>query len=385
MITLLYSGYYDIENSKTPFNVDPFFYYLTQCELPNILVLKLNSKYYVNIDLPDNLWYDSDYYNNILKKCFNAKLISLDEIISKIKNKEIQSIPIIKKHPKWIKFMSLNIDITSISNKVNKKRLIKSTSEKLCIEQACNFTSQGIKFILKNAKPNMTQKQLIGLFKYRLSQSNIDRLSFNPIAAHNKYNKYLHYISKDINIKPGSLILLDVGCKYKHYCSDISRCFPISGRFSKKQKDIYNIVLTTLKYALRQIKPGVLWETFNKKVRLKLYQECAKLKLVKTITNDDEKIKLTKLLLPHLIGHNVGLETHDGDNIETFKVNMVVAIEIGIYFRKIKNPHILVTKWSEYETIGGIRLEDTVIVTRSGHKNLSKVSKEIDGIETLMK
>ena len=91
--------------------------------------------------------------------------------------------------------------------------------------------------------------------------------------------------------------------------------------------------------------------------------------------------------MPHALGHHVGLDTHDCGPITTLNKNMVIAVEPGIYFQtgKGKSPHINASKWQEYEHLGGIRIEDTILITLKGHKNLSKVTKEIAGIEKLMK
>ena len=388
MTTLLYSGYYNMDKAKDPFEVDPNFFYLTSCDIPNILVFKKGKKHYVHMKVPDIKWYDSEYFMEGLKHCFKAEMVSIDDIVRLCKSSGItQTLENIKTHPNWSKIRGLSLDMSSISDSLMKKREIKFIDEQLRIEKACKYTSEGIKHILKNAYPKMSQIELTGLFKKSISKHGIQELSFNPITSHGKYNQYLHYIAKDRPVTRGSLVLLDLGCKYKHYCSDISRCFPISGKFTKLQKELYNVVLKSQKYALTLMKPGKSWSEITHKVQLKLYEECLKIKLVIPVDDDTIKVSIIQQLMPHSLGHHVGLDNHDCGPITTLKKDMVVAVEPGIYFQvsKGKSPHINTSVWKKYEHLGGIRIEDTIIITDKGYKNLSKITKEIDGIEKLMK
>ena len=135
------------------------------------------------------------------------------------------------------------------------------------------------------------------------------------------------------------------------------------------------------------MKPSAHWSEITHKVILKLYDECVKIRLVNKLQNNSDKVKVMTTLMPHLLGHHVGLENHDCGNITTLKKDMVVAVEPGIYFQtgKGKSPHINTSTWQEYEHIGGIRIEDTIVITSTGYKNLSKITKEIAGIEKLMR
>jgi len=387
MITLLYSGYYDLDKSKGPFEVDSNFYYTTRCDIPNILLVKKNNKHYVYYENPNIIFHDNEQFIDKLYKCFNAEVINLNTLMKLLNNEMIQTLPNIETHPEWTKLRKFPMDMSTISSVLSRKREIKLKNELSCIETSCKITSEGIKHILKNSYVGMSQIELSGLFKHYLSIKGIEELSFNPITSHNKYNQYLHYRATKKNVQKSSLILLDVGCKYKHYCSDISRCFPISGKFTQKQKNLYNVVLRGLKYALKLMKPGAHWSEITHKVVLKLYDECLKIKLVEPLENTPDKIKIMKTLMPHLLGHHVGLDNHDGEPITTLRKNMVIAVEPGIYFQtgKDKSPHINASIWKEYEHLGGVRIEDTILITSTGHKNLSKVTKEIKGIEGLMK
>lgn len=388
MTTLLYSGYHNFDTEKYPFEVNPFFYYITSCDLPNITLLTQKTKSYVFVDIPDISTYDAEHFKTTLQYCFNATIVDLSTLLKLLEtSKLIETLPNIKSHPLWNKLRKYPMDMTTISLKLIKKREVKFIDEISDIKKACKYTSDGIKHIMKNAYPKMSQIELIGLFKQSISKDGIQELSFNPITAHGTYNQYLHYEAKNRPVTKGTMVLLDLGCKYKHYCSDISRCFPISGIFTKKQTKIYNVVLHSLKYALTLMKPGQTWQNITHKVKLKLYEECLQIKLVNKLQNESEKIQVVSYLMPHGLGHHVGLDNHDCGPIDTLQENMVIAVEPGIYFQtgKGETKHINTKEWKNYKSIGGIRIEDTIVITSKGHKNLSKVTKEIDEIETLMK
>ena len=135
------------------------------------------------------------------------------------------------------------------------------------------------------------------------------------------------------------------------------------------------------------MKPEQNWQTITHTFKLKLYDECLQIKLVDELQDESDKINVISSLMPHSLGHHVGLDNHDGDPINILKKNMVIAVEPGIYFQTGKGvlPHVNTKIWKKYEGIGGIRIEDTIVITSKGYKNLSKVTKEIDGIEKLMK
>ena len=388
MTTLLYSGYYNPNNDTNPFEIDPNFFYLTSCDLPNITIIKHHKKDYVMVDIPDIVNYDAEHFKTKLKFCFHAELIELKDLLKLLKhNSIIHTLQNIESHPNFSSLKRFPMDMSNIASKLSKKRELKFIDEIKSIEQACKYTSGGIKHIIKHSKPNISQIELSGLFKHYISKFGIQELSFNPITAHGKYNQFLHYEATNQPVTKGSLVLLDLGCKYKHYCSDISRCFPISGKFTQKQKDIYNVVLRGLKYALSLMKPGAHWNTITHKVQLKLYDECLKIKLVIPLQNDSDKVQVMKTFMPHALGHHVGLDIHDCGPITTLKKNMIVAVEPGIYFQmgKGQSPHINASTWKKYEHLGGVRLEDTIVITSMGYRNLSKVTKEIAGIEQMMK
>ena len=132
MITLFYSGYYDMDNDKYPFEVNSDFFYLTKCDIPNLLLLKKHKKYYVHMQLPDIKWYDSDYFEKMLDKCFNADIVELKDIIQMIQPHDIvHTLPNIETHPQWSKLRKLTMDLTTISSTLSEKRTHMETHQQV--------------------------------------------------------------------------------------------------------------------------------------------------------------------------------------------------------------------------------------------------------------
>ena len=380
---LFYSGYHD-ETLPYPFIVDPNFYYITSCDLPNLLLLIQDSQNYVysttHVDPQD-----TDTYQFQLHHCFRAKVITLQELQERLtRAKHILSTPILKTHPDWTHLQSFVINMKLIPKRLQIERTLKSPEELSNITQACRHTSDAIRTVIRFSKPSMTQIELMGMFRYALSKHNITEMAFAPIISHNQMNVSLHHIPQATSIPKQSFVLIDVGCRYNHYCSDITRCFPISGKFTKLQSVAYHIVSSTLDYALSLLKPGSEWKQITQQTRLYLIDQCIQIKLIKPSITQSEKINLSHQLMPHSLGHHVGLDYHDCGPIQQLKANMVIAVEPGLYFSKhLSNPYINNKVWKSFLPMGGVRLEDTIVITDKGHKNLSRISHKLNDIEKI--
>ena len=248
---------------------------------------------------------------------------------------------------------------------VDALRRIKSESEINDMKKAIAYTNEGIKAIMKNAKPGMNEKELDALFEYSIKLAGSSGLSFNTICASGKNATVLHYEDNHSDIENGSLILNDLGALSNQYAADISRTFPANGVFTKRQKEIYELVLKVNKEIIKAIKPGVTFKELNVKAYDMLAEGMMKLGKIK------EKPELSKYYY-HSIGHYLGLDVHDvGSNLKPLEAGVVVTVEPGIYI--------------EEEGLG-VRIEDDILVTADGYLNLSeKIIKEIDEIEKFMK
>lgn len=245
-------------------------------------------------------------------------------------------------------------------------RLVKSEEEVDNIKKAISITIEGIEALMKNSKPGMKEYQLESYFDFVCKNNGVKDLAFKTIAAAGKNAATLHYVSNDAELKDGDLIQFDLGAQYNFYNADISRAFPVNGKFTERQKAVYNAVLKVNEEIINDIKPGKTFKEINNKATDLIAEECIKLGLIK------EKSDVSKYYF-HSIGHSLGLDTHDLETPHrdiTFKEGVVYTVEPGIYI--------------EEENIG-IRIEDDVLVTEDGVINLtSEMIKTVEEIENFM-
>ena len=256
------------------------------------------------------------------------------------------------------------LHVQNIYQDITALRLIKSEDEIANMRTAIEKTRLGIESLMKNSKPGMYEYQLEAHYDFTIKTEGVKKTSFHTIAASGANATVLHYDRNDSICHDGDLILFDLGCEWNYYCSDISRTFPINGKFTDRQRAVYQAVLDAQLATIEIIKPGVALQDVNAFARKKLAEGCKKLGLIK---NDDEVSKYYY----HGIGHYLGLDTHDvGGRGGVLQPGMVITIEPGLYIAE--------------EGIG-IRIEDDILVTKDGHENLSKdIIKSIEDIEAFM-
>ena len=258
------------------------------------------------------------------------------------------------------------IRVRNIYGKIASERLVKSEEEIENIKKAIEITIAGVENLMKNAKAGMKEYELEAYFDFNCKSKGVKDLAFNTIAAAGKNATVLHYVDNDSEIKDGDLILFDLGAQYKYYNADISRTFPVSGKFTKRQKEVYNAVLSVNEEIIKMIKPGVTTVEINERANDLLGEACVKLGLL------EDKKDFRKYYF-HSIGHSLGLDTHDIviDRNFTFAPGMVYTVEPGLYIPE--------------ESIG-IRIEDDILVTEDGCINLTKnMIKTVEEIENFMK
>ena len=256
------------------------------------------------------------------------------------------------------------VKIKTFHPKVAEMRMIKADSEVDLINEAIHKTHIGLNAILKALMPNILESQLDNVFQYHIKSEGAEGLAFPTIAASGDNGVILHYVENDQLMKENQLVLLDLGAKYKGYCSDITRTYPVSGKFTKRQADIYNIVLKAQKATIEAMKPGTPFERLNDVCKQTLTEELKNIGLIKR----DEELGRYYY---HGVSHHLGLDVHDISNREiALKPGMVLTVEPGLYIAE--------------EGIG-IRIEDDVLITETGNIVLSsEIPKEIDDIESLM-
>ena len=241
-------------------------------------------------------------------------------------------------------------------------RLIKDEYEISCLKKAIHTTNLGIQQMMRSSRPGLNEMAMEGVFNFVLMQSMCRQTAFKTIAASGERATILHYSENDQVMKDGELFLCDLGATYNNYCADISRTFPVNGRFSERQREIYEIVLTAQKIVADNAKVGTKMRDLNQMVIDYYRTELPKHGLNKDVSE----------YYFHSVSHHLGLDTHDvnGGLGETLEAGMVITDEPGLYIAD--------------EGIG-IRIEDDLLITGTGAEVLSEeILKDPDEIERYM-
>lgn len=279
---------------------------------------------------------------------------------------------------------SNSIDIMDGSSLVGNMRLIKDEHEINIMKKACDISAESYIDVMKSIKPGDNEQGVEALFLYEFAKRGGRFPAYTPIVAGGESACVLHYIENDKDLKGSDLILVDAGCEYQMYASDITRTFPVGGKFSKEQLDIYNVVLKANLAAIDAVKSGnsiMEPQLISEKV---ITEGLVELGILSGDVDTLHKEGAFKNFYMHKIGHWLGMDVHDvGDYMEDddfmkFKPGMVTTIEPGIY---ISSTMDVDDKWKGI----GVRIEDDILVTESGNLNLTaKVPSNPQEIEALM-
>ena len=257
---------------------------------------------------------------------------------------------------------------------LNALRAVKTSEEVEVMQIAADITAAGYDRILKFLKPGVTEFELEAEFTHEFLRRRSRGFAYTPIIGSGPSACVLHYIENNQLCKDGEVILLDVGAEYANYSSDLTRCIPVNGRFTARQKAVYNAVNTVKKEATKLLVPGTYWEQYHEEVGKLMTSELLGLGLLDKadIQNEDKNWPAYKKYFMHGTSHHIGLDTHDYGLLHLpIEKNMVFTVEPGIYIPK--------------EGFG-IRLEDDVVVQKSGEplNLMGNIPIEADEIEALM-
>lgn len=378
-------------DEKYPFTPNRNFYYLTGVNEENhiLLMSKMNgeikTRLFINeVDpirekwegksLRDKEALDISGVDNIDYLCnFNSfinKLISsvedLNIYLDLEKNSYEGKETLSENFAKDIKNKYPQVCFKNIFKIIGELRLVKTKEEVEEIKKAIDITVDGVELLMKKSEVGMKECELEAYFDFLCKSRGVKDFAFKTIAAAGKNATILHYVDNNSEMKNGDLILFDLGAQFNYYNGDISRTFPINGKFTDRQKDVYNAVLRVNEKVIKAMKPGINFLELNKQAKEWIAKECISLGL---ITNKEDVSKYYY----HSIGHSLGMDTHDTDmpNRDTnFVAGMIYTVEPGIYI--------------EEEGIG-IRIEDDILITEDGRENLTvKMIKTVDEIEKFM-
>ena len=253
-------------------------------------------------------------------------------------------------------------------------RGVKEPEEIELMRHACSITERGFRRVLAYLKPGVYEYELEAEYLHEFIRNRSKGFAYTPIIASGNNANVLHYIENNQVCKEGDLVLMDVGAEYANYSSDMTRTIPVSGRFSKRQKDVYNAVLRVKDEATKMLVPGTMWDEYHKEVGNLMTSELLGLGLLDKadVQNENKDWPAYKKYFMHGTSHHIGLDTHDYGALKTpMTENMVFTVEPGIYIP---------------DEGMGIRLEDDVVIQKSGEPvNLMKnIPIEVEEIEDLM-
>ncbi len=252
-------------------------------------------------------------------------------------------------------------------------RAIKQDTEIELIQQACNITKKGFMRLLNFIKPGVWEYEIEAELIYEFTRNRSNGFAYTPIIASGLNSCVLHYIDNSLQCKDGDILLLDVAAEYANYNSDMTRSIPVNGKYSPRQKEVYNAVLRIMKSATKMLVPGTLMADYQKAVGQLMEEELIKLHLLSAddVKKQNPDAPLYKKYFMHGTSHYMGLDVHDvGNRYRKFEAGMVYTCEPGIYIRE--------------ESIG-IRIENNILITDNGPKDLmANIPIEANDIEALM-
>lgn len=232
-------------------------------------------------------------------------------------------------------------------------RAVKSRAELSLMKHAIDATEHGLRALARALEPGVTEQSLQITLEAGFREAGAETTAFNTIVGSGANATVLHYTSNDGVAGDGELVVIDSGASYRGYAADVTRTLPVNGKFTRRQRDLYTIVLNAQKAAIGAIKPGATMVDVDEASR----------RIIEKAGLGDRYI--------HGIGHQLGLDVHDSTPDGPLKAGMVVTIEPGVYIQ---------------EEATGIRIEDDVLVTPKGHRNLSaSIPKSIEEVEAMVR
>lgn len=288
-------------------------------------------------------------------------------------------------------------------------RVVKDEHEIAMIRHANIVSSFAHEQVLANVKRAENERELNAVFVMHCHANGCREQAYGCICAGGTNASTLHYVHNDMPLKGRLNLLLDAGCEYNCYCADITRTFPLDGKFTKESKEVYDLVLHMQSECMKIIKAGVLWEDVHMRAHHLAAEGLQQLGIfLKNLSLDDiMKSHITTRFFPHGLGHYLGMDTHDiGGNANyedtdpflaylrirgRIPANAVLTNEPGIYFRKFPlEQELKHGKWDgivdqevlkRYWDVGGVRIEDDIWVKEDGCENLTTVKSSWDYIE----
>lgn len=375
-VVLLYSGLAPVKSNDqdmSPFSVNRNFYYMTGIDTQNVWLLMSKGAAGVTetlfIDEPDEytikwngkmltreeaseasgLAPDRIRYMQDLDRGVAAALSrGTTEVWFAFDRLSMLAAPTrAEEYARTIREKFPGVQIRSITKAISSLRSVKTPEEVACIRRAGDVTIEALKHMLRSARPGEYEYQWAADYEHYVARSGL-RHGFETIAASGENAVMLHYSDNNCVAKDGELLLVDLGAEYRYYSADVSRTFPVGGKFTDRQKELFAIVREAMDVAREKMRPGVALRESNQAV-VDFYKKA--LRTIKLITDDSDVSKYYY----HGVSHSLGLDTHDPCDRREYEPGMVVTCEPGLYVAE--------------EGIG-IRLENDILVTEGAAEDL---------------
>ena len=280
-------------------------------------------------------------------------------------------------------------EIHLLDHHLHELRLIKSSNEIQAMRTAANISAQAHKHLMQKCHPGPNEYEVEDAFVHECMRNGARNCAYQPIIGSGKNSCVLHYETNNDILNDGDMVLIDAGCEYDNYASDITRTFPINGHFNSQQTELYELVLEAQTAALKQLRPGNTWQDIHKAALQIITKGLLHLGVFKGTTKSLTKLIKSKRYKPfymHRIGHWLGMDVHDVGNYKQddnkfrqFKPYMCLTVEPGIYIAQ--DAMEAEKHWRGM----GVRIEDDVVITADGYEILSvNVPKTVKDIEALM-
>ena len=410
-ICLVESGSLKIRNNDVTYAFRPnsSFYYLTGYEDPNcvLMISKGQSRYeeIIFVRKPnefDEIWNGKLLSSSEVSKKFNIKkcdyLSNLEAVLEPYLEKSkslyhsldensqtlflVKSI-INKLLSNYRKGSSSPSQTFSLDRLINEMRLVKDINEINIMKRAAKISANGHINLMKKCKAGMTEKDIETELRYYFNKHKAVE-AYPSIVASGKNSCVLHYIKNDRVMNKGDLLLTDAACEYNFYASDITRTIPVSGIFTKSQKDVYDIVLNAQEKAIGKCKPGATLSQIHREAVKWISKGLISLGLIRADLRKAIKEELYKPFYMHNTGHWLGLDVHDPLPYKISKTNIILkpgmtfTVEPGIYIKAKRG----IPK--KYHNIG-VRIEDDILITKNGCEVITAtVPKSTQEIENIM-
>lgn len=276
-------------------------------------------------------------------------------------------------------------EFIALDHLLHDMRLFKSPAEIRIMQEAADMTASAHLRAMEKCHPGMMEFQLEAEFLHEFSRNGSRFPAYSSIVGGGANACVLHYIDNNCELKDGDLVLIDAGAEYQHYASDITRTFPVGGKFSREQRALYDVVLKAQLAAIKQVKPGNHWNQPHEAALKELVKGLVQLGLLQGKVDELIASEGYRRFYMHRTGHWLGMDVHDvgdykvGDEWRVFEPGMVLTVEPGLYVAA--DDDTVEARWRGI----GIRIEDDVLVTEKGRRILTAAApKDPDEIEALM-